>query len=121
MMPTMTQATQTGTFTLHRAAADYLLKQVEDGKWALNTQWVSNAPTPEQAETYRQQHGDDALRLWYLATDEAGQPALPAGDFNRVHRSGVVAAKRLAERAGAPDIVEAADEILDLFDRLNAC
>lgn len=111
----------TSTLKLNRAAADFLRQQAETGNWALNTQWVSNAPTAEQQEAYRAANGDDGLRLWFLATDEQGNPVLPAGDFRRVHRSGVVAAKRLAERAGAPDIVEAADEILDIFDRLNAC
>lgn len=106
---------------LNPQAVEYARQMVQQGKWALNTMWPSNAPTAEQETQFSQLHGAEALRQWYLATDDQGSPALPVGDFQRVHRSGVAAAKRQAERAGEAEIADAAESILDLFDRINAC
>jgi hypothetical protein len=99
---------------------DHALHLVKTGQYAINTIWEQNRPTEAQQQAYRTEHGDDELGKWYLAQDEHGY-ALPYGDFRRVHRSGVVAARRAAEAQGCAEVAAAADEILDLFDRMNAC
>lgn len=98
----------------------HALYLVKTGRYAINTVWEHNCPTEAQQRAYRAEHGDDELGKWYLACDDDGY-ALPHGDFRRVHRSGVVAAKRAAETQGCGELAAAADEILDLFDRMNAC
>lgn len=107
--------------TLNPQTVDYAEQMIVEGRWALSTMWPSNAPSTEQQAEFSQAHGADALRQWFLATDAQGDLVLPVGDLQRVHRSGVLAAKRSAERAGDAEIVQAADSILDLFDRINAC
>ena len=97
------------------------LRLVEEGKYALNSVWTANAPSEAQMTEFRRAHGDEALYEWFLARDEKDQPVLPFGDFRRVHRSGVVAAKRYAEKSGDQGVIDAAESILDLFDRMNAC
>lgn len=109
------------SINVNQGAVEQALKLVADGQYALNTVWASNEPSAEQVEAFRSSHGDAALKNWFLALDDAQQPVLPVGDFRRVHRSGVVAAKRHGEKTGNAAIVDAADSILDLFDRMNAC
>jgi hypothetical protein len=98
---------------------------IDEGKWALNTQWSANQPSLEAQQNYLTRHGEEALSQWFLAVDTAANGGstyqFPIGDFRKVHRSGVVAARRYAEQNQLGDLVEAADEILDLFDRINAC
>lgn len=94
---------------------------IDQGKYALNTVWRSNEPTDEQRSAFETAQGYDAVAQWYLAVDDTGGLALPYGDFRRLHRSGVVAAKRRAESLNAPEVAEAAESLLDLLDRANAC
>lgn len=108
------------TLKINPAGVAHALHLVETGHYALNTVWDTNRPSEARRAAYRDAHGADELAKWYLASDDDGY-TLPHGDFNRVHRSGVVAAKRAAEASGQQDVVDAAEEILDLFDRLNAC
>lgn len=102
---------------LNRAGLEHALALMMTGDWALNTVWATNQPTAAQLAA----RSADEIAQWHLAINDDGTYALPVGDFRRVHRSGVIAAKRAAETAQHAEIVAAADEILDLFDRLNAC
>jgi hypothetical protein len=106
---------------LNETAVAHARELVSTGKYALNTIWIGNRPNDVQIARYTAEHGADALGRWFLATDESGAPILPLGDFTRIHRTGVTAAKRAAEQAGREDIAEAAESILELFDRMNAC
>lgn len=109
------------SYKMNPHALEHALHLMKSGQWALNTVWASNRPTADQIAALQQAGGDAEVQRWHLATDENGAYALPYGDFRRVHRSGVIAAKRAAEQSGDQEIVAAADEILDLFDRMNAC
>ncbi len=111
---------------VNQPALDFAKHLIDEGEYAINTQWSTNEPTPEQASRYLDAHGADDLGKWYLAVDTDADTAearyrLPYGDFKRVHLSGVIVAKRRAEKDADTEIVRAADELIDLFDRLNAC
>ncbi len=111
---------------VNQPALDFAKHLIDEGEYAINTQWSTNEPSPEQATRYLDAHGADDLSKWYLGVelDADGTQTryqLPYGDFKRIHRSGVIAAKRRAVKDDAAEIVRAADELLDLFDRLNAC
>jgi hypothetical protein len=106
------------------AQALTLMKQAQ---FRLNTIWDANRPSPEVEDNYINQHGMDAYAAWHLAIDTAapdGSKAryqLPYGDFKSVHHTGVRRISQHAQRDGQTELVDAAEEILDLFDRYNAC
>jgi hypothetical protein len=102
-------------------AVEFAKQLVFDGDWALNTVWSSVQPTAAKAEQYRAQVGDRAFARWYLVIDDDGSLAFAVGDFRSVHHSAIKAARRYGELNGVPELVSAADEILELFDRANAC
>lgn len=108
------------TLKANLAGLEHAKQLIDDGLWALNTQWSANQPSPESEARYLSQHGEGDYARWFLVKDESGYK-FPIGDFRKVHRSGVVAARRYAEQNQLEDVVSAADEILDLFDRMNAC
>lgn len=112
---------------LNPVALNHARQLLDDGSYVINTEWGKNEPTPEEEERFLDQHGLEAYGLWYLGVD-TDEPAdskahykFPYGNFQKLHRSGVVAAKRRAEKEKDAEIVEGADTILDIFDRMNAC
>jgi hypothetical protein len=115
------------TLALNTQGLQHALKLVEEAHFRLNTVWASSRPTPEAEAKYREQQGLDTYANWYLAVDtsqpegSATRYQLPYGDFRSVHHTGVKQAKLAAERDGQTEIVNAADEILDLLDRFIAC
>jgi len=113
------------TIHINRAAVEYAKQLVFEGDWALNTVWASAQPSPAKTQQMRDQSSADDFARWYLVsdTDDNGQTVyqFPVGDFRKIHHSAVKAARRYAELNDLPEIVSAADEILDLFDRANAC
>lgn len=112
-------------YVINRDAIEYAKQLIEEGARARNTMWANSIPSPQKAERFRREHGDQAFARWYLVVDPNGTGIagyqFPVGDFARVHESGVRAARRHGELNGHPELVAAADEILDLLDRLNAC
>ncbi|MDX2162800.1 MAG: hypothetical protein SF162_15885 [bacterium] len=110
---------------INRNAIPFAHQLIEAGARARSTRWETTAPSLAQAERYRREQGDEAFANWHLAYDtdpgEAARCQFPIGDFTRVHENAVRAARRYGELHNVPELVEAADEILDLFDRMNAC
>lgn len=112
---------------LNPAALEKAKALIDEGKFRINTPWREVQPSPTAEDKYLAMHGWDAYAQWYLAVNPQAAEGtkerylFPVGDFNAVHRSGIVAAKSRAEKEQNADLAAAAEEILDLFDRLNAC
>jgi hypothetical protein len=115
------------TVKLNREALEFAKHLIDEGHYAINTVWSRNEPTPNRENKFLDQHGWDDYAKWYLAvdTDDSADAKarykFPVGDFRNLHRSGVIAAKQRAGQQHYADVEQAADELLDLFDRLNAC
>jgi hypothetical protein len=71
-------------------------------------------------------HDWKAYGEWYLGLDaEASEEtkerhSFPYGDFRRVHRSGLIAAKQRASQYGHEEVEKAADALLELLDTKKA-
>jgi hypothetical protein len=100
---------------------------IDEGNFRINTPWRDAQPTNTAEDRYIEKHGLQEFGQWYLAVDPDTQAdtkayyKFPFGDFNAVHRTGLVAAKQRAAQNRETAVEAAADELLDLFDRLNAC
>lgn len=112
---------------VNSVALAYAKLLIDQGNYVINTVWSRSAPTSDQENQFLDAHGWDDYARWYLAVEIDDQPdakaryQFPVGDFRNLHRSGVVAAKQRAEQQHYADVIQAADDLLDLFDRLNAC
>lgn len=112
---------------LNRKALEHAHRLLDEDRYMINTVWGTNAPTPEQETQYSEKYGWDAYSDWYLGidmdepTDSKAHYKFPYGNFQKLHRSGVIAAQQRAAQSHHDDIVEGADELLDLLDRMNAC
>lgn len=95
---------------------------IEAHQYALDTDWSETQPSPDAENAMIDRNGWDGFADWHLAIDpDASEEtkdrfAFPYGDFRRVHRSGLIAAKQRAAQHDYQDIEQAADELLDALD-----
>lgn len=112
---------------LNPAALEKAKALLDEGKYRINTPWREVQPSPAAEDKYVAANGWEAYGQWYLAVNPQAAEGtkehylFPVGDFNSVHRSGIAAAKSRAEKEQNADVAAAAEEILDIFDRMNAC
>ncbi len=107
---------------LNKQALEHAKKLVRDGKYVKDTDWGESQPSADEENRFLDQHDWKEYGKWYLGldTDEneetKGHHNFPYGDFKRVHREGVIAAKQRAAQYDYHDIEKAADELLEMMD-----
>jgi hypothetical protein len=108
---------------LNREALQHARKLIEGGDYVVDTDWSERQPSADQENRFLDRHDWDEYSKWYLAEessedrDNKGRYKFPFGDFRRVHRAGVIAAKQRAAQNDYPEVEKAADELLQLIDR----
>jgi hypothetical protein len=95
---------------------------IRDGRVDMDSDWSEAQPSADDENRYRDSHSWDEYGEWFLAIDsEASEETkdrynFPYGDFKKVHRDGVIAAKQRAAQNDHSAIEKAADELLTLID-----
>ena len=108
---------------VNRDAVNHARKLIEDGDYVVDTDWSERQPSSDDENRFLEQHGWDEYSKWYLAEDTSedkdnkGRYKFPYGDFKKVHRSGVIAAKQRAAQNDYSDVEKAADDLLELIDQ----
>lgn len=103
---------------LYQAGLDHARGLVDADQYVKDSDWSEAQPSRDDENRYIDEHGWDAFARWHLAedTDEnegtKGRYKFPYGDFRRVHRSGLVAAKQRAGEWDYDDVERAADRLL---------
>lgn len=106
----------------HNAAVQQAKQLIKDGKYVTDTDWSAAQPSTDEENKFLDEHGYEEFSKWYLARDPEdsegtkGRQGFPYGDFEKVHRSGVIAAKQRAAQNDYSDIEKAADELLSMID-----
>jgi hypothetical protein len=104
-------------------AFDWAATLIAQGRFVADKKgaWSSDHPTPSQENDFVRDHGFGEYAKWYLAVDECHSPdskaryKFPYGDFQHVHRCGLLAIKNRARKYGYHDIEAAAAELLELI------
>jgi hypothetical protein len=84
--------------------------------------WSEHQPSPQAENTFIDEHGFAEYRKWYLGVDEdepedtKGRYSFPYGDFQDVHRCGVLAAESRAGQYQHRDIELAAAHLHGMLD-----
>lgn len=101
------------------AKARELIKKHQYDK---ESDWSETQPSADEESAFLERHDWNEYGKWFLAIDTgAGEETkdrynFPYGDFRRVHRDGLIAAKQRAAQYDHADIEKAADELLQLLD-----
>jgi hypothetical protein len=95
-------------------------------QYVLDSAWEKAQPTAEDENDFLDRQGWKAYGEWHVGLDPDASEAtkarhtFPFGDFRRVHRSGLIAAKQRAAQYGHAEVAKAADALLDLLDERKA-
>ena len=89
---------------LNKSAFDHAKELVSGGKVVLDERdaWSEHQPSAQQENEFIRLHGFKEYGKWYLGIDEEehehtkGRYKFPSGDFENVHRCGVLAAESRA-------------------------
>jgi hypothetical protein len=110
---------------LNQRGFEHARKLLADGRnvWDQLDDWSGHQPSSAQENAFIDQQGIDVYGQWFLGVDDAdrapkGRFRYPYGDFDRVHRCGVLAAEARAAQRGHHDVETAAGHLHGEFDGL---
>jgi hypothetical protein len=109
---------------LHKQAFEHAKKLIEQGKFVFDEKdmWSEHQPSAQDENEYLQAHGFGEYGKWFLGIDTEEDEEnkrrykFPYGDFERVHRCGVLAAESRAGQYKHADIEQAAAHLHGMID-----
>jgi hypothetical protein len=109
---------------LNDSAYEYAQRLVKDGKYVLDERddWSEHRPTTARENKFIEEHGFKEYQKWYLgeddeeAEDTKARYKFPYGDFEKVHRCGVMAAESRAGQYKYADIEAAAAHLHGMLE-----
>jgi hypothetical protein len=124
----MQQGQTEGRVRLNATAYENARRAIAEGKVVIDERdaWSEHQPSPQQENELIRLHGWTAYARWYLGiNEEAAEQTkqryeFPYGDFEKVHRCGVLAAESRAAQNDHADIETAAAHLHGMIDALKA-
>jgi hypothetical protein len=112
---------------LNRVAFDHAIELINKGKFVFDERdaWSEHRPSAQQENDFIDRHGFEEYAKWYLGINDdkaeriKGRYEYPWGDFNDVHRCGVLAAEGRAGQYKHFDIENAAAHLHGMIDALK--
>src|SRR3979411_2402605 len=110
--------------TLNRRAYEHARELINNGRFVFDERdaWSEHRPSAQQENEFIRLHGFAEYGKWYLGIndekpeDTKGHYEFPYGDFNDVHRCGVLSAESRAGQYKHYDIENAAHHLHGLLD-----
>jgi hypothetical protein len=111
---------------LNQRAYEHARKLIADGKVVLDERddWSEHQPSAQEENKFIEAYGFGEYQKWYLGIDEEedednkGRYKFPYGDFESVHRCGVLAAESRAGQYKYVDVELAAAHLHGMLDKL---
>src|SRR6266498_493216 len=112
---------------LNERSFEYAKRLIKDGQVVLDDRddWSEHRPSAEKENRFLAEHGFDEYQKWYLGIDEdepedtKGRYKFPYGDFEKVHRCGVLSAEVRAGQYKHHDIELAAAHLHGMLDEMR--
>jgi hypothetical protein len=112
---------------LNKRAFDHAKELVGEGRAVLDERdaWSEHQPSAQRENEFIRLHGFDEFGRWYLGIDDEkgehtkGRYKFPYGDFENVHRCGVLSAESRAGQYKHHDIETAADHLHGMIDAMK--
>jgi hypothetical protein len=110
--------------TLNRRAFDHAKALISEGKFVFDERdaWSEDRPSAEEENEFLRRHGFAEYGKWYLGInderpeDTKGHYEFPYGDFEEVHRCGVLSAESRAGQYKHLDIENAAAHLHGMIE-----
>jgi hypothetical protein len=113
------------TYRVHRAGVDKARELIDAHQYVLQSSWGEAQPSSDEENADVEHHDWEQYGEWHLAVDTGASDetkdrfGFPFGDFRRVHRSALIAAKSRAAQNGHDAIERAAGELLTHLDEVS--
>ena len=109
---------------LNKQAFEHAKNLIEQGKFVFDERdmWSEHQPSAQEENEYLKEHGFGEYRKWFLGIDTEeeeetkGRYKFPYGDFEKVHRCGVLSAESRAGQYKYDDIEHAAAHLHGMID-----
>lgn len=109
---------------LNNRAYEHAQRLIKDGRYVFDERdaWSEHQPSTRQENQFIEEHGFDEFEKWYLGIDDEetegtkGRCKFPYGDFENVHRCGVLTAESRAGQYKYFDIETAAAHLHGMMD-----
>ncbi|HEY7094846.1 MAG TPA: hypothetical protein VH393_16810 [Ktedonobacterales bacterium] len=109
---------------LNQRAFEHAKQLIEKGRVVQDErdQWSEHQPSAQEENTFIEDQGFRAYAQWYLGVDDEKSEdtkeryTFPYGDFERVHRCGVLSAEVRAGQYKHHDIERATAQLRDMLD-----
>jgi hypothetical protein len=111
---------------LNRSAYEFAQQRIKEGHYVADERddWSEHQPSAAQENDFIEAHGWAAYGRWHLGVDDEandetkGRYKFPYGDFEDVHRCGVLSAEVRAAQRDYTDIQVAAAHLHGMLDEL---
>jgi hypothetical protein len=112
---------------LNNSAFDHAKKLIEERQCVVDDKdaWSEHQPSTADENSFLHIHGVREYSRWYLGVDDEEEPdtkghyKFPYGDFQKVHRCGVLAAESRAAQRHYNDVRSAAAHLHGMLDALG--
>jgi hypothetical protein len=110
---------------LNQEAVDYAQNLIKGRQYERNSDWSEAQPSAQEENNFIDENGWVAFAKWHLAYDTGASEEtksrykFPLGDFKKLHRSALVAAKQRAGSEDYNDVQSAADRLLEILPGEN--
>jgi hypothetical protein len=109
---------------LNKTADEHARKLIKAGKAVVDERddWSEHQPTAAQENEFIEEHGWREYAKWHLGIDEEhaeetkDRYTFPYGDFEKVHRCGLLAAESRAGQYKYMDVESAAHKLHELME-----
>ena len=111
--------------TLNKKAFDHAKQLVEEGKSVSDRRdaWSKHQPSTQSENAFIRENGFEEYAKWYLGTNDEkpantkGRYEFPYGDFEKIHRCGVLTVESRAGQYKHREIELAAAHLHGMIDR----
>jgi hypothetical protein len=103
---------------VNQEAVEYAENLIKGRQYDKNSDWSEAQPSAEEENRFIDENGWEAFAKWHLSYDtEASEETksrykFPFGDFKKLHRSALIAAKQRAGSEDYGEVQRAADRLL---------
>lgn len=112
-------------YILNKRAVTHARKLIRDHQYVVDSDWGAAQPSARKQNSYLKSHSWSEYAHWHLgltvgATDETkARYAFVYGDFQRIHRTGLIACVYRAAEWRHKEIELAAHRLLQYLDRIS--
>ncbi len=111
------------SYSVNRRAVSHARRLIDAGRYVERSDWNEAQPTAADENTFLEKHSWADYSAWHLGLTEGANDETKAryafviGDFERIHRSGIIACQYRAAEWRHKEVELAAHRLLQYLDR----